>query len=76
MNSRDTMEKQSISAKNHFQAQLDKTILAFNEIGLNVALYWINDSVEDTLSFVPTSAITGEGLSDLMMYLIKMGQTT
>ncbi len=76
MNSRDTMDKQSINAKNHFQAQLDKTILAFNEIGLNVALYWINDSVEDTLSFVPTSAITGEGLSDLMMYLIKMGQTT
>lgn len=73
MNSRDTMDKQSINAKNHFQAQLDKTILAFNEIGLNVALYWINDSVEDTLSFVPTSAITGEGLSDLMMYLIKMG---
>lgn len=41
-----------------------------------MALYWINDSVEDTLSFVPTSAITGEGLSDLMYYLCKMGQTS
>ena len=41
-----------------------------------MAPYWLNDSVEDTLSFVPTSAITGEGLTDLMMYLIKMGQTT
>jgi len=47
--------------------------LAFNELGFNVALYWLNDSLEDTLSFCPTSAITGEGLSDLMMYLCRMG---
>ena len=36
------------------------------EQGFNVALYWENESPEDTLSFVPTSAITGEGLSDLI----------
>jgi translation initiation factor 5B len=41
-----------------------------------VAPYWLNDSPEDTLSFVPTSAITGEGLSDLIFNLVKMGQTT
>lgn len=49
-------------------------MLAFNEIGLNVALYWENDSTDDTFSIIPTSAITGEGLSDLMFYLCKMGQ--
>ena len=59
----------------HFEAQLQKTILAFNEQGFNVALYWENDSPEDTLSFVPTSAITGEGLSDLIYNLCHMGQT-
>jgi translation initiation factor 5B len=73
MNTRDTLEKQAASATKHFEAQLQKTILAFNELGLNVALYWLNDSVEDTLSCVPTSAISGEGLSDLMYYLCKMG---
>jgi len=47
-----------------------------NEEGFNVAEYWKNDSPEDTLGLVPTSAITGEGLSDLMFNLCKMGQTT
>lgn len=73
MNTRDTLEKQSQNAKNHFQTQLQKTQLAFNELGFNVSLYWENESTEDTLSFCPTSAITGEGLCDLMMYLCKMG---
>lgn len=41
-----------------------------------MALYWENDSPLDTLSFVPTSAITGEGLSDLIYQLCRMGQTT
>jgi len=41
---------------------------------MNVIPYWENDSIEDTHSLVPTSAITGEGLSDLMFYLCKMGQ--
>lgn len=41
-----------------------------------MALYWENNSPEDTLSFVPTSAITGEGLSDLIYNLCRMGQTT
>jgi len=64
---------QTQDSKNHFEAQLQKTILAFNEQGFNVALYWDNNSPEDTLSFVPTSAITGEGLSDLIYNLCHMG---
>ena len=43
-NSRDTLDAQEINAQNHFEAQLQKTILAFNEQGFNVALYWQNDS--------------------------------
>lgn len=75
-NTRDTLETQNKAAQQHFETQLQKTILAFAEMGINVQLYWENDSVEDTLSLVPTSAITGEGLSDLMYYLCNMGQTT
>jgi len=55
---------------------LEKTKLAFAEQSLNTELYWLNESTDDTLSLVPTSAITGEGLSDLMYYLCKMGQTS
>lgn len=76
LNSRDTLEAQNQNAQNHFQAQLDKVKLAFAEEGLNVALYWENDSPEDTLSLVPTSAITGEGLCDLITNLCSMGQTS
>lgn len=43
-NSRDTLDAQNINAKNHFETQLEKTVLAFNEQGFNVALYWDNDS--------------------------------
>ena len=73
LNSRDTLEKQVETAKSHFESQLAKAKLAFAEIGLNTTLYWENESIEDTLSLVPTSAITGEGLSDLMFYLCRMG---
>jgi len=38
-------------------------------------LYWENDEPEDYTSFVPTSAITGEGLPDLMIYIAQMCQT-
>lgn len=75
-NTRDTLEQQNANAQKHFEDQLAKTRLAFNERGFNVELYWLNESVEDTLSLVPTSAITGEGLSDLITNLVKMGQTT
>ena len=43
-NSRDTLDAQNTNATNHFQAQLEKTVLAFNEEGFNVALYWDNES--------------------------------
>jgi translation initiation factor 5B len=53
---------------------LEKTILALNEQGLNVAKYWENPDTKDYISFVPTSAHSGEGMCDLMMYLCRMGQ--
>lgn len=75
-NTRDTLEAQNTAALQHFEGQLEKTMLAFAELGLNVSKYWENDSTDDTHSLVPTSAITGEGLSDLMYYLCNMGQTS
>jgi len=54
---------------NEFDERLQKTVLAFAEQGFNACLYWENPDVEEYVSFVPTSAITGEGLPDLMAYL-------
>ena len=41
----------------------------FAEQGLNTILYWQNENVDEFSSLCPTSAITGEGLPDLMTYL-------
>lgn len=75
MNTRDTLDKQTEPAKHHFQTMLDKTTLALNERGYNVCTYWDNND-PDFLSFVPTSAHSGEGMCDLMTNLIRMGQET
>lgn len=74
MNSRDTLKSQNANSNAHFQTMLDKASLAFNEKGFNVALYWDNQDQKEYLSFIPTSAITGEGMNDLILNLCKMGQ--
>lgn len=68
-NARDALEDQLSGTLNEFNDRVQKTNLAFAEIGFNTALYWENNEPEEFLSFCPTSAITGEGLSDLMAYL-------
>lgn len=44
------------------------------EQGLNASLYWQNDDLAHTVSLVPTSAHTGEGIPDLLRMLITLTQ--
>lgn len=60
--------------QSEFKTRTDQAILELNEQGLNAKLYWDNDSPEDTLSVVPTSAVSGEGVPDLLMTLITVAQ--
>ncbi len=46
-----------------------KTELA--EKGFNTELYWLNDSVRDYVSLVPTSGVTGEGIPDMLACVVK-----
>jgi translation initiation factor IF-2 len=43
--------------------------------GLNVELYWRNRDPRRFVNIVPTSAITGEGICDLMWLLVKLTQS-
>jgi len=43
--------------------------------GINSELYWNNNSYNDTVSICPISAITGEGLSNLLQLIINISQT-
>ncbi len=74
------------SAKSSFEIQDSNTLDEFDskftqvkvqlmELGINSELYWKNNSLDDTVSICPTSAITGEGICDLLNYLITYSQT-
>ena len=53
---------------------MKKTIGEFAEQGINAALYYENENPKEYVSLCPTSATTGEGLPDLVMYLTMMCQ--
>jgi hypothetical protein len=43
--------------------------------GLNVSLYWKNPDPRRYVNVVPTSAITGEGIPDLLQLMVKLTQS-
>ncbi|EDR05004.1 uncharacterized protein LACBIDRAFT_252126, partial [Laccaria bicolor S238N-H82] len=71
---RESLEKQSRSVQREFEDRVAKTILAFAEEGLNACLYYENKSFARNVSLVPTSAITGEGVPDMIMLLVNLTQ--
>lgn len=52
------------------------TVAEVMEKGLNTELYWKNDDPAHTVSMVPTSAITGEGIPDLLLWLVRLTQVS
>lgn len=69
-----SLEKQPKHAQEEFHRRVRETKLEFAEIGFNTELYWENKDVRRTVSLVPTSAITGEGIPDLLMLLLALPQ--
>lgn len=71
---RETLAQQSASVKSEFEDRVKKTKLAFAEQGLNAELYDENKNLARNVSLVPTSAISGEGIPDMLMLLVKLTQ--
>lgn len=71
---RDSIEKQPRHAREEFKRRVEQTKLEFAEIGFNTELYWENNDVRKMVSIVPTSAISGEGIPDLLMLLLALPQ--
>lgn len=71
---RDALAAQDDNCKSEFKDRCAQAILALNEQGLNAKLYWENDDPQHTVSLVPTSAISGEGVPDLIMMVIRLTQ--
>jgi translation initiation factor 5B len=72
---RETLALQKPSVLSEFEDRVTKTIVQFAEQGLNACLYWENKNMGRNVSLVPTSAITGEGVPDLLHLLMDLTQT-
>jgi translation initiation factor 5B len=70
----ESLAKQKRSVQREFEDRVQKTILAFAEQGLNSVLYFENKNFARNVSLVPTSAITGEGVPDMIMLLVNLTQ--
>ncbi|TFK22197.1 hypothetical protein FA15DRAFT_596525 [Coprinopsis marcescibilis] len=71
---RDSLAKQSRHVQREFEDRVGKTIVAFAEEGLNAVLYYDNKNFARNVSLVPTSAITGEGVPDMILLLVNLTQ--
>ncbi|KAH9024789.1 P-loop containing nucleoside triphosphate hydrolase protein [Lactarius hengduanensis] len=70
----ESLAKQNRTVQREFEDRVQKTILAFAEQGLNSVLYYDNKNFARNVSLVPTSAITGEGVPDMIMLLVNLTQ--
>lgn len=71
---RDSFEQQSRAVKDEFETRLQNIKLALAEQGLNSELYFQNKNMSKYVSIIPTSAVTGEGVPDLLWLLLELTQ--
>ncbi|VFQ84893.1 unnamed protein product [Cuscuta campestris] len=71
------MKQQNADVVREFKERLIQIVTQFKEQGVNTELYYKNkDMGKDTFSIVPTSAISGEGIPDLLLLLVQWTQKT
>jgi translation initiation factor 5B len=73
-NIREAFAEQDTNTLSEFNSRLERITVQIMELGLNARLYWENDSIDDTISICPTSAVTGEGIGDLIYNIINYSQ--
>jgi translation initiation factor 5B len=71
---RESLAKQTKAVQREFEDRVAKTIVLFAQEGLNACLYYENKNFARNVSLVPTSAVTGEGVPDMIMLLVNLTQ--
>lgn len=71
----DVIRSQETNTKLEFDKRAKETILQLNQEGLNAALFFENPDVRSYISLVPTSAMSGDGMGNLINLLVSYSQT-
>lgn len=71
---RDVIKGQAANTMMEFTKRTNEIIVEFAEQGMNAALFYDNPDLNTYVSLVPTSAITGEGISNLLLLIIQFSQ--
>lgn len=69
-----SIELQNSSVKAEFEKRVSETRIQLSEQGLNADLFYKNADMRRSVSLVPTSAITGCGIADMLRLLIRLTQ--
>ncbi|XP_011304132.1 eukaryotic translation initiation factor 5B-like, partial [Fopius arisanus] len=70
----DIVKNQGPNTQREFEKRSQDVIVQFAEQGLNAALFYENPDPRSYVSLVPTSAITGEGMGNLLALLVDACQ--
>lgn len=70
----DILKAQAVNTQQEFDERVKATVLQFAEQGMNAALFYDNPDPRTYISMVPTSAITGEGMGNLLMLIVQFSQ--
>ncbi|KAK8407002.1 hypothetical protein O3P69_007509 [Scylla paramamosain] len=71
---REIIKTQKEPSKNDFERRCKEIIQGLNIQGLNAALFWENPDARQYVSLVPTSAISGDGMGNLISLVCDMCQ--
>lgn len=66
------LERQSKDVKKMFNQSADTIIMNLKEKGLNAELFYKNSDISKVINIIPTSAISGEGIVDLLDTLLGL----
>lgn len=72
---RDILKSQGSNTQQEFQKRTNEIIVQFAEQGLNAALFHENPDPKTYISLVPTSAVTGEGMGNMLFLICQFCQT-
>ncbi|RWS10007.1 eukaryotic translation initiation factor 5B-like protein, partial [Dinothrombium tinctorium] len=70
----DVIKSQPTNTKLEFQQRVNEIILQLNEQSLNAALYYENKDPRSFVSLVPTSAVVGDGMGNLVNLVVSYSQ--